>query len=213
MSATPEGAPYLQRIRRRLKQGDLPGYPAQEVMGHALRQNHLEAPDNARSAAVLALIYPKGGKLHLLFIQRTSPPGDRHGGQVSFPGGAADALDPSSAATALREAKEEVGVDPTAVELIGELTPLYIPISNFLVNPFVGYTSVRPDFTLQATEVARILELPLAGFFAENAIDFRNKTLYNGMVLTEVPHWVVAGETVWGATAMMVNELVEMGRG
>ncbi len=212
MSASPGGAIYLDRIRRRLAGGELPGYAAQEVMGHALRQHHTEAPPNARPAAVLALLYPIQGSLHLLFIQRTSPPGDRHGGQVSFPGGSADAADEGPVATALREAREEVGIDPAAVELIGALTPLYIPISNFLVTPFVGYLPARPRFTLQASEVQRILELPLAGFYREGVVEYRSKKLFNGMVLQDVPHWVVAGESVWGATAMMVGELVEMGR-
>ncbi|NJB87243.1 8-oxo-dGTP pyrophosphatase MutT (NUDIX family) [Lewinella marina] len=213
MNDTLDGADYLQRIRRRLQRGDLPGYAAQEMMGHALRKVHTEAPPTARPASVLALFYPVGLRLHLLFIQRTSPPGDRHGGQVSFPGGAAHPEDESPAATALRETREEVGVNPSAVQLLGELTPLYIPVSNYLVNPFVAWTPQRPDFTLQASEVERVLELPFTGFYAERAVDFRDKKLFNGMILKEVPHWVVAGEEVWGATAMMVGELVELGRG
>ena len=212
MTAAPGGTGYLDRIREKLASGNLPGYAAQEMMGHALRQHHAEAPPTARPASVLALFYPVAGELHLLFIQRTSPPGDRHGGQVSFPGGSADAGDASAAATALREAQEEVGIDPAAVELIGALTPLYIPISNFLVRPFVGYLPARPGMTLQASEVARVLELPFADFFREGVVEYRSKKLYNGMILQEVPHWVVAGESVWGATAMMVGELVEMGR-
>ncbi|THH37859.1 NUDIX hydrolase [Neolewinella litorea] len=213
MDPTLEGADFLERIRRRLRRGDLPGYAAQEIMGHALRKVHTEAPPTARPASVLALFYPVQQRLHLLFIQRTSPPGDRHGGQVSFPGGAAHPEDDSPAATALRETHEEVGVDPARVQLLGELTPLYIPVSNYLVNPFVAYTPTRPDFVLQTSEVERVLELPFDGFFADDAVDYRNKKLFNGLVLEQVPHWVVAGEAVWGATAMMVGELVEMGRG
>ena len=206
------GQAYLDRIRTRLRAGDLPGYAAQEVMGHELRQEYTTAPPTARPASVLALIYPIEDVHHLLFIQRTSPPGDRHGGQISFPGGSADSGDESAAATALREAEEEVGIDPTRVELLGELTPLYIPVSNFLVNPFVGYLPGRPTFILQVSEVARVLELPLADFFAEGVVARRDKKLYNGLVLKDVPHWQVSGEAVWGATAMIVGELVAIGK-
>lgn len=212
MPASFRGAAYLDRIRQRLASGDLPGYPAQEIMGHALRKAHGEAPETARAASVLALIYPIADELNLLFIQRTSPPADRHAGQISFPGGSADPGDASAAATALREAHEEVGVAYRSVELIGELTPLYIPVSDFLVKPFVGFLSARPDFILQESEVARILELPLAAFFADDVIAHRDKQLYNGFVLKNVPHWMVGGEEIWGATAMIVGELVELGR-
>ena len=212
MAASVGGQAYLDRIRARLLSGDLPGYAAQEVMGHALRQEYSAAPPTARAASVLALIYPIRGELHLLFIQRTSPPGDRHGGQISFPGGSADPGDESAAETALREAEEEVGIDPKRVELLGELTPLYIPVSNFLVNPFVGYLPERPAFTLQISEVARVLELPLAGFFGEGVVTRRDKKLYNGLLLRDVPHWLVSGEAIWGATAMMVGELIAIGR-
>jgi 8-oxo-dGTP pyrophosphatase MutT (NUDIX family) len=201
----------LERIRQRLTAGELPGYAAQEPLGHSLRQSVSEAPASARPASVLALFYPVGGEIHLLFIQRTSPPGDRHGGQISFPGGSADPSDRDAAHTALREAEEEVGVLPERIELIGELTPLYIPVSNFLVNPFVGFTASRPEFILQESEVARVLELPLSGFYRKEVIAYRDKRLYNGVVLKEVPHWEVAGESVWGATAMMVGELVALG--
>ncbi len=212
MPDTPLGAAYFDRIRTRLADGQLPGYAIQERMGHALRKDLSEAPADARPASVLALIYPLRDVLHLLFIQRTSPPGDRHGGQISFPGGSADATDESPAATALREAEEEVGVNPRTVELIGALSPLYIPISNFLVTPFVAYLPGRPTFRLQVSEVERILELPLVDFYREDVVEYRSKKLFNGMILKDVPHWVVAGESVWGATAMMVGELVELGR-
>lgn len=121
-----------------------------------------------------------------------------------------EAGDTDAAATALREAEEEVGIPREAVELLGALTPLYIPVSNFLVDPFVGFFPERPQFSLQTSEVARVLELPLAGFLAPDARQVGERQLVNGMTLKEIPYWGIAGEEIWGATAMMTAELVEL---
>lgn len=205
-------AARLNQLRERLEAGQLPGFSAQARMGHALRQDYREAPSSVRHAAVLALLYPLVDRLQLLFIQRTSPPGDRHGGQISFPGGAYEADDRDARHTALREAEEEVGVAAGQVEILGEMTSLYIPVSNFLVKPFVGFTTQRPKFVPEASEVARIIELPFGDFFGERVTELRDKQLFNGMLLKDVPHWTVGGEAIWGATAMMVSELVSLTR-
>jgi len=203
----------LEQLRQRLTAHPLPGAAAQNTMSPPLRGNLMEAPATARRASVMALIYPIDDRLHLLFIQRTSPPGDRHAGQISFPGGSAETADVDAAATALRETEEEVGIPQNSIELLGALSPLYIPVSNFLVDPFVGYRAERPDFTLQESEVARTLEIPLADFLGPEARKVGDRKLSSGMTLKDVPYWSVGeGEEIWGATSMMTGELVSIVR-
>jgi 8-oxo-dGTP pyrophosphatase MutT (NUDIX family) len=206
----PQDARVLDRLRHRLAAGQLPGAVAQYRMAHQLRKNYGVAPDDARRAGVLALLYPIESRLHLLFIQRTSPANDRHAGQIGFPGGSAEPVDNSPADTALRETEEEVGVYRDSVELLGGLSDLYIPVSNFLVHPYVGFRPERPEFTVQESEVARTLELPLQEFLQPSARQLLDKELGGGLTLTKVPHWVVNQEAIWGATAMMVAEMLAL---
>lgn len=205
---TDQEAALLDVLRRKLSEEPLPGASAQQTMAPPQRGKYADPPPNARRASVLVLLYPLAGQLQLLYIQRTSPANDRHAGQISFPGGSVEAGDKDAAATALREAEEEVGIPREAVELLGPLTPLYIPVSNFLVDPFVGYLPERPSFVLQESEVARILELPLAAFLKTDARQVGERQLVNGMRLKNIPFWAIDGEEVWGATAMMTGELV-----
>src|ERR1043165_9931303 len=95
-----------------------------------------------------------------------------HSGQVSFPGGRYEPADVKMLGTALRETQEEVGIDPDAIDVLGALTSLYIPVSNYNVFPFVGYTSVRPEYKLNDKEVSYIIETPLSYLLDDN-----NKTI------------------------------------
>lgn len=198
----------LNGLRRRLAGGNLPGPAAHRKLTPPLRGDYAAPPDDARRASVMALLYPIDGQLHLLYIQRTSPKRDRHAGQISFPGGSVDPGDTDATDTALRELEEEVGVPRTGIDLLGALTPLYIPVSNFMVDVLVGYRAAQPEFTLQESEVARILELPLADFLAEDVVRVGPRKLASGMILPDVPFWAIRGEEIWGATSMMTAELV-----
>ncbi|MEL6862853.1 MAG: CoA pyrophosphatase, partial [Bacteroidota bacterium] len=135
---------------------------------------------------------------------------DRHSGQVSFPGGRYEPEDKSLASGAIREAQEEVGINPSDIQLLGRLTELYIPVSNFLVHPFVGFVNHRPSFIPQESEVAEILEVPLSHLLDPMNTRTTKIHLPQNVILSDVPYYHVAQKVVWGATAMMLSEFLEV---
>lgn len=170
-----------------------------------------EVPENARPSAVLMLLFPKNDLLHLLLMQRTED-GHTHSGQISFPGGRYETTDADLRATALREANEEVGIMPADVQVLGALTPLYIPVSNFQVHPFLGFMPQPPQYMLSPREVQRTIELPLSYFLddAHKTIAHLRLTADQGLV-RKVNAYQLPDETIlWGATAMMLSELEVM---
>lgn len=200
----------IEKVGHQLKQ-PLPGIEAQYRMATLGRYRRITPPDTAVNAGVLALFYPKNEEWHIVLIERTSRyPEDRHRGQISFPGGRYEPNDPSLEFTALREAEEEVGIDVEQVEVLGKLTELYIPVSNFLVHPYVAYTGVQPDFTPQPSEVASILEVPFEHFLAEQNIRRTDMTVQGNIRLKDVPYFDIGGKILWGATAMMMSELLAL---
>jgi 8-oxo-dGTP pyrophosphatase MutT (NUDIX family) len=153
----------------------------------------------ARPAATLLLVYPgAGGELTAPLTVRHADL-RAHAGEISLPGGAVDPTDASRQATALREAHEEVGVDPREVEIAGVLDDIWIPVSNFEIRPFVGTAGTRPALDPQTDEVAEIVELPLSHLLTDGVVSEE---------LIEGPGWVLraavyryAGHRIWGATA------------
>jgi 8-oxo-dGTP pyrophosphatase MutT (NUDIX family) len=166
----------------------------------------LKFPDGAHDGAALLLVYPHAETLHVALTVRGS--GLRnHTGQVSLPGGRVDAGETLEVA-ALREANEEIGLDPAAVELLGRLTPLHIPVSGFLLHPIVGFTSMRPAFQRAEWEVARIIEAPVS-LLSDPAVvkrEIRTRVAKGQSIDVDVPYFDIDGEKVWGATAMVLAE-------
>lgn len=190
-------------------QKPLPGRPPEYSLSPADTKARSIIPDNAKLAGVLVLFYPKNDGWHLVLIERTSlHDGDRHKGQISFPGGRYEENDQSMTETALREAEEEVGVKPEKVEIIGSLSDLYIPVSNFHVFPKVAFSKEAPIFVPQPTEVANILEVPFHLFQQPGALQRMSLTMSNGFVLPNVPHFKIFNKVIWGATLMMLGELL-----
>lgn len=191
----------------------LPGRTAHWRMGSSFARNlqRASSADNALLASVLVLFYPVDNEPHIVLIKRESGVGaDKHRGQVAFPGGKLEPSDADLSMAALRESHEEIGVSPHEVRLLGALTPLYIPVSNFLVHPFVGVAEQRPNFFPDPSEVAYIIETPLAALQDKRNRKMKEMTLGNGFVLPDVPYFDIQNETVWGATAMILSELLEM---
>ncbi|TVR85942.1 MAG: CoA pyrophosphatase [Saprospirales bacterium] len=201
----------MQNIEKALKDS-LPGHKAHMEMAVVGHHRKAEAPGKANKAGVLALFIPgENGCTELVFIRRSSHyHDDRHKGQIGFPGGKKERVDSDIRETALRETYEEIGVDPVEVEVLGKLSNLYIPVSNFLVYPFVGFVRSRPKFSLQETEIAEVITCDYKRLLN---YDCRNTTkieLSNGIHLENVPYFDLKGKILWGATAMMMAELVHV---
>ncbi len=197
----------LGRLRRRLK-AQLPGPLAQATMSPRPRTGWKPGvlPDGCRHAAGLVLIYPIDGRSHVLLTQRRHDLAD-HGGQVSLPGGEIDA-DEGRYQAALRETEEEVGVNRQQVKLVGSLTPLHIPVSRFILHPIVGHAEERPVVTPSDDEVARVLEPSLSSLASPSS--WRRQQSERGGEPAEVPFFAVDDLEVWGATAMVLAELLTL---
>jgi 8-oxo-dGTP pyrophosphatase MutT (NUDIX family) len=200
-------APLSARLQR-----PLPGHEAHTTMAprYSARQEALSVQDtDCREAGVLALLLPQpnGSPTIVLTVRRDELPD--HAGQISFPGGQREETEPL-VETALREAKEEIDLDPNLVHLLGTLTPLYIPPSNFCVHPHVGVVNHDPVLTPRDREVERVLRAPLDHLLPPEARVVEPWRLHGTTV--EVPYYDVAGHTVWGATAMMLAELLAVVR-
>ena len=197
----------IDHLRRALR-GPLPGLEAQLRMAPNPRVgwDPLKFPDGARDGAGLLLVYPHDDTLHFTLTVRGA--GLRnHTGQVSLPGGRVDAGE-SFEDAAVREAEEEIGVDPRTVELLGRLTPLHIPVSGYLLHPVVGFASMRPAFQRAEWEVARIIEAPVSVLSDPRTVkrELRTRTVNGQIIEVDVPFYDIDGEKVWGATAMVLAE-------
>ena len=169
-------------------------------------RNFQRSPRNdARVAAVLILLYPLKKSISIVFMQRHNYDGV-HGGQISFPGGKVEAADKDITDTALREAYEETGVDPKTVNIIGTITPLYIPVSNMLVTPVVGWTGKRPDFIGQHEEVVFLFDADIKRLL-DPSIKKTKKMIIRGESI-DIKYFDYDGNVIWGATAMMLHELL-----
>ncbi len=198
---------YIRALEDRLRR-PLPGRRAQMRMTSLERMHRLlngSVPEDARPSSVLVLLYPHRDGIGFPLIQRPEYPGV-HSGQISLPGGKKEDTDESLIYTALRETNEEIGVDPRQVQVIGQLTELYIPPSNFLVTPVVGFIPVRPEFRPDAGEVDRIVEVTLQQLTDPSHRDRKKIRIPLGLSLS-FPAYVMDGNVIWGATAMMLSEL------
>jgi 8-oxo-dGTP pyrophosphatase MutT (NUDIX family) len=199
-------APTIERVRAAMR-GPLPGPRAQVTM--APRPRPLSPPPGVkpRQAGVLLLVYPIHTVLHLVLTLRTSSL-NHHSGQISLPGGGWEEGDTSFQETALREAREEIGIATGGLELLGLLTSLYIPPSNNTIHHFVAYAPQRPEFHPDPREVAKLLEVPVH-LFLDPATRREEDWSRNGMV-RHIPFYAVGQYKVWGATAIVLAEFMAL---
>ena len=163
----------------------------------------MDAPGNT-DAGVLVPLYLDGGDLHAVFTKRRDDL-RRHAGEISFPGGRQDFPDEDLRVTALRESEEEIGLRREDVELVGALPPVGTFVTGYRIHPFVGVIRPGHAWTPQPNEVEEVLELPLSALVE----GFESKRLLRRGVPIKTPTYTVGGTFVWGATARIVEQLLE----
>lgn len=188
---------------------ELPGYSAQiKMTKNVTRPTALEAPVDARNSAVIMLIGYKEDQPQILLIKRAEYNG-AHSGQMAFPGGKWEESDASLYHTALREAHEEISADADNIQYVGALTPLYIPVSNFVLHPFIAFDSLFDYKDFSAYEVASVHYYNLEEIYNSKQDVDLDLPFYNARIHTSayVPN---DGNIIWGASAMVLSELEEL---
>lgn len=187
---------------------DLPGRKAQENM-LAQPRKAITMPNSvsdATPASVLILLYQLKDDIWFFLTERTHTV-DTHKGQISFPGGVKE-INESLEDTARRETWEEIGIPADDINIIGELTPLFVPVTGFLIHPFVGWIDFIPEIKAEPSEVASIFSVPLTQLVSD---DREKRELWNlrGHDV-DVPFFKFSGHKVWGATAMILSEFKQV---
>lgn len=198
---------HIEKIKGALGQS-LPGWPMQRRMAPENRRTDIDRRrlirDDHRESSVLLLLYPdETNQLFFVLIRRPEYDGV-HSGQIALPGGAREAGE-SLETTALREAYEEIGIVADNIALLGALSPMYIPPSNFMVYPHVAYQPSKPAYTQNVREVAEIIEPPISILTDETIVQYepREFPIFGRVV---IPYYNIFGHKVWGATAMILSE-------
>ena len=200
---------FISKLQKELE-NPLPGLDAKLKMAPDMRQieKHLVPREDARLGAVLILFFEKNGNVYFPLIQRPEYDGV-HSGQVAFPGGKWEPSDESLIKTALRETEEEIGVDQGQITHIGELSDHYISASNFLVKPVLGYIDEKPTFIPDNKEVTQVLEIGWNRASDERVVG-QTSVHVTSQLRISTPYYDLHNKIVWGATAMILSELISI---
>ncbi len=193
---------FIEALTKMLSR-DLPGKSAQRKMMIPPNRFPSENQENEGiPASILLLLYPLEGEW-FFFLTKRSQDVEHHKGQISFPGGVIEKNE-SKMNAAIRETNEEIGVDKDVIKIIGNLTPLYIPVSNFHISPYVGWTEEKPHTKVQDAEVKRVFSVSINDLILER--NLKTKKDFSSNKSVKVPYFDLNGETVWGATSMILSE-------
>lgn len=197
---------FIETLKKGLSQ-PLPGKQAhREMLPISPQQSSVEGAPTSRTlyGSVLVLFYPKEEQEYFPLMLRPNYNGV-HGGQISLPGGKKEKQDKDYIATAIRETEEEIGVKSRDIVILGKLSTLYVMASDIMVEPVVGYTARTPRFNPNPYEVQAIIESPVEQFMDDSIV--KTKDLHVRGFDLKAPYFDIGGQVVWGATAMMLNEL------
>lgn len=201
---------FITKLTERIQE-NLPGYSAQKIMEPPMRNTFSLDSSRAKRAATLLPLY-KEDEWKFILIKRSSHPLDKHKGQISFPGGRLE-NEETPAEAAVREANEEINLTVDNISVLGKISDLFIPVSNFIVFPHVAHISLESvQLKKQETEVAEILHIPLKALLDDTKVEYHTMKMINGFELNDIPVFNLDGNIVWGATAMMLSEFKEIVR-
>lgn len=180
-----------------------PPHRAEELLNHA---DYLK---DAKKSAVMMLFFHEADILKMIVIRRSVYVGI-HSGQIAFPGGRYEEADGDVRVTALREIEEEIGIPEEKIEVIGRLSDIYVPPSNFLISVFVGYLVEKPVYNIDNREVGEVIEIPFANFFKPDVIKTKDFYVNSLKASSDAPYFDVTNTEIWGASAMVISELLDM---
>lgn len=187
----------------------LPGEDAQSVMSPLGRPSIKRALEGysglVKESAVLLCIHPMADSYGFTLMERNSYNG-HHSRQISLPGGKKEEHDQSLSETALREFQEEMGVELNHVDLVGALTPVFIPPSGFYVEPYLAYSKTELNYNPDKTEVSSLIHVDFWEFINEVPIESSYFSSGNGSYTIKAPSFIISNHKVWGATAMILAE-------
>lgn len=198
---------FIKLLERRIHE-PLPGEAAHRLMASTSHRHRFITQPNSqtRQSAVLILFYPDEDVVKFPLILRPVYDGV-HSGQIGLPGGRIEQQDKSLYETALRETYEEIGTHPSEVRVIGHLSDLFVFASNHMVHPVIGYCETKPTFNIDPREVAQLIEVPLPTLLDKNSRGITNMVV-GGNIEISAPYFGIDNHIVWGATAMILSELV-----
>jgi 8-oxo-dGTP pyrophosphatase MutT (NUDIX family) len=187
---------------------NLPGEQAhfEMIPYRILTSEYKEKKQHAKLSAVMCLLFEKQSNIYGVLIERQDD-GGKHSGQIAFPGGKIELTDQSLLETALRETEEEIGIKKELIEPIGALTPVFIPVSNYMVHPFIGILKDQTEYILCEDEVKSVIEFNLKDLLDEKCKTFKTISNHLGHNLKNVPCFILNDKIVWGATSLILNEI------
>lgn len=201
-----------QELKHKLSK-PLPGIRSHLKMAPQHRPEQLmsyhEGNKNAKKGAVLMLFYNESDETKMIIIRRSNYVGI-HAGQIAFPGGRYEDEDKNVRTTALREIHEEIGIPENKIEIVGRLSDIYVPPSNFLVSVFVGYLDEKPMYKIEEREVDKVIEVPFSDFFKPGLIKEKEFFVSTQNASSKAPYFDVSNAEIWGTSAMVISEFLDL---